>query len=170
MAGSYALRGLSKWVTHMLESHSHQPYKLIDSAAAKSLLHGCNAPAGTKVATLDVKEFYMSGDINDLHSDAMSQYEGPHSSLVSEALFLLLDWQYVQARTASPESHVFKVIVGSGMGLPHSGIVASLSFIARIEKWMHRNNILSRYEIGRYGRYHDDIIIVHHNPVFSGNS
>ena len=85
----------------------------------------------------------MSGNVTDLLEDVMSVYIGPMSSLVGEVLFMLLDnqfivgqWQLPQLRALDFENNLqsldqvnpimYKTICGSGMGLSHSGIVASV--------------------------------------------
>ena len=98
---------------------------------------GCRV-GSAKLATLDVKDFFLSGSLPDLISDCMFFYNGPHAALLREALFFLLDSQYVVplgTHIGEDESPavVHQCIEGSGMGLMHSGIIAILSFRKRVE-------------------------------------
>ena len=158
----YALKGLSMWVSGLLKAHSVIQFSIIDSAELASQAHGVHVAQGAKMATVDIKEFYMSGTIEQLHHDCMQMYSGPFFSLVSESLFLLLDWQYV---VPSASSTIFKVVEGSGMGLSHSPVVASLSFAYRVERHLDPSILLNTYGISQYSRYHDDIFVVRNDAA-----
>ena len=154
----FPLEGLAKWLTGVLSQKLPTDLLLRDSLQAKDLLHNKVVPAGTKLSTLDIKDFYMSGSTDVLLSDCVSAFEGECAlqTLVAEVLFLLLDSQYIVLR--SDKSMHFKVVEGSGMGLLFSGAVASLSFFRRVEVHMITPGNLSEHRISCYQRYHDDII------------
>ena len=65
------------------------------------------------------------------------------------------------------ETEIYKVIEGSGMGLTHSSLIASLSFIKRVESVVLTQQILDTYQIVRYIRYHDDTMVLYRDkPLF----
>jgi len=74
---------------------------------------------------------------------------------VSHALHILLEHQYVQLQPSA--DRIFKCVCGTGMGLIHSGGVASLSFYTRVEKSLLSQPMREEYGILAYYRYHDDI-------------
>ena len=157
---SYQLEGLAKWVGAQLASKLNVPHIMTDSFAVKRSLHGMQVPAGAVLATLDLKDFFMSGPIFDLIADCVSFFDGPLGILIGEVLCLLLDNQYI---VLSDGVQFFKCVAGSGMGLPHSGMVANLSFLKRVEVALVTPECLTRHSILRYVRYFDDILCVYHD-------
>ena len=74
---SYQLEGLAKWVGAQLASKLNVPHIMTDSFAVKRSLHGMQVPAGAVLATLDLKDFFMSGPIFDLIADCVFFFDGP---------------------------------------------------------------------------------------------
>jgi len=76
-------------------------------------------------------------------------------ALVSEAIYLLVDNQYVVASSLSP---LFKCVKGSGIGLEHSAAVSSAAFINRVESRFVDN--LQHHGVLVWLRYLDDIFVM----------
>lgn len=75
---------------------------------------------------LDLKDFFLCGapeDIAELVSSLVDDRK--LRELAFEALYVVLDHQFVHCQTSAG---VFKCIAGSGIGLRHSAVVASLYF------------------------------------------
>ena len=144
--GSNAMRGLSKWLADMLTKHARLPHCLIDSFVAAREWNGTHCPEGSLLATLDIKDSFLSGDACGVLAECMTLYEGAVPQLVREALFLLLDHRFVITQFHAKEllkvdfeNHLdqlgcqdpvfYKCVKGSGTGLPHSGRVAKFEFL-----------------------------------------
>ena len=175
-SANYALQGLSAWITEMLTTHISIAHNVRDSQQITNEWHQHPVDSTCKLATLNIKNFFMSGECQTLWQDVMSEYSGPLPSLVSELLYLLLSEQYITCSsdaTRLDESifdnqlhnfgtdsvSFFRVLRGSGMGLMHSAIVANTSFFVRCEK-----PLLGRFEsynIRKYGRYFDDTLVLY---------
>ena len=176
---AFALTGLSRWLSAMLTEHTVLPHNLRDSEHAREVWHNIHVPAGkVRLATLDLKEFFMSGTACELLEAVMSVYSGPCPGIVSDVLFFLLDNQYIilesnarnliadqfESKLDSLQSTtpmIFKCICGSGMGLPHSGIVANISFYKRVEAKLATSDSLASHSVSKYSRYYDDIVMMY---------
>ena len=99
-----------------------------------------------------------------LIEDVAQRFSGVLASFVRRAMHLLLDSQFVTSR--SLPGRLVEVILGSGMGLPHSGDVTDLALIHRMEVWATRN--LSPYDISVYLRFKDDILFIFKNSTLGG--
>ena len=97
------MRGLSKWVAEMLTKHARLPHCLIDSFVAAWEWKGTHCRERSLLANLDIKDFFLSGDACDLLADCMALYEGPLPQLVCEALFLLLNHEFVITQSHAKE-------------------------------------------------------------------
>ena len=115
-------------------------------------------PTGSKLVTIDLKDFFYSGTIMDLIDDCAYFVVAPITSFLKEALRILLNYQYVCLGSTAT---FFKCIRGSGMGLPHSGTVANLSFLKRVELPLVDSSVFRACKVHIYKRYHDDIFAVH---------
>lgn len=157
-AGRYAFCGLAKWLSgHLQRRLKDFPHIVKDTKAAVDRLKAVNVVASDLICTVDVREFYMSGSINELISDVLVWFTDPVlKSLIERSLWILLGNQYVH----SPHflDRLWKVIRGSGMGLPHSGEVADLALLTRMERWALTH--ASVHDISAYLRFRDDIIII----------
>ena len=165
----YALRGLSAWVSHELSSTVPDSFTVRDSLEFKRRMEGVVCKPNSRLITMDIKDFYMSGLIDDLLSDCLELYDGDHALLVKEALSSLLSWQFITPCLADGlpignddgnenmiNVQLFRVLQGSGMGLPHSGTVASASFHKRVESKIS----FQRFGIQTMTRFHDDMFFV----------
>lgn len=86
-------------------------------------------PEGCFLVKADIKEFFMSGDSEDISSDAMALYgQGPRRRVLNDALELLLSSQWVDLPRGLLQGSKLRVIRGSGMGRRHSGNLAGAAF------------------------------------------
>ena len=107
------------------------------------------------MATVDVKDFYLSGSPSEVASDVSSLMDAPLAALVKETIYSLLDNQLIFSMFLQC---FYRCYNGTGMGLKHSGHCANLAFYAAVEKaFVHR---LTAHGITSYIRYHDDIFVV----------
>ena len=88
----------------------------------------------------------MSGSAEDLVQDVIVWFAEPLKSLLRRALTLLLTSQFVKSRYFPDQ--FWQVVLGSGMGLPHSGGVADLALLTRMEGWAIRQ--ANVYDISIY--------------------
>ena len=155
----FPLEGLARWLTETFVAAVPSQHLLRDSIQARDHIHGMQVTVDAKLATLDIKDFFMSGDAHQLLADCTDAFVGAIRTLVSEVLCLLLDSQYVVLQ--SDPACMYKVVEGSGMGLLFSGSVATLSFYRRGEVKLVNPSSMTRHCVSCYRRYHDDIICVY---------
>ena len=78
-----------------------------------------------------------------------------HKNMQLDDFLFLLDNQYVRDLYNNIEC---KVVVGSGMVLPHSGSVAEMAFLVGAEeKLLHQFDL---FGIDLYGRFKDDVLVI----------
>lgn len=113
---------------------------------------------GERIVRLDVKDFFMSGRPDELCTDVCDLFDsGVERTLVYDALCVLLNNQYiVNPYTADQQNNLFKVILGSGMGLPQSGAIADGAFCTRCEVPFLQS--LAWRGIRWWYRFKDDVI------------
>ncbi|CAK0832594.1 unnamed protein product [Prorocentrum cordatum] len=164
-AGKYAFAGLSHWLGRRLrEVIKRYPHVVRDSADAARKLMSTRLDPRDHLCTMDVKEFFMSGTTEELVNDILHFFSGRLRVLIERALYLLLDNQFITASTLP--GRCFKVVLGTGMGLPHSGDVADLALIRRMETWAVAN--LTRFSIKQYLRFKDDIFLIWKHSSLGG--
>eukprot|EP00959_Pyramimonas_sp_CCMP1952_P422930 8859399-Pyramimonas_sp.AAC.1 len=137
-------------------------YIVRDAAEAAERLGGMLVTSTSKFACIDVKEFFMSGDIHELAEDCTMHLDGEARTVTREAVTILLENQYVR----SP--HVvgrFRCVVGTGMGLIHSGDVADSALVNIMECHVVRRRIMNLHAIITYMRFKDDILIIYNDFV-----
>ncbi|CAK0879642.1 unnamed protein product [Prorocentrum cordatum] len=159
-SAQYSFAGLSKWVSGVLRRHlSDLPWLVRDAVDAARHLRGRHAAPGTRLAKIDIKDYFMSGSMDELIQDATSHMTGAQKALVQRALQLLLAHQYV----SSPHwpNHRHQVVVGSGMGLIHSGEVADVALANRLESWACSQYVRMHFQVSVYMRFKDDILIAY---------
>ena len=167
-SAGYAFAGLSKWVGLQLREQLGRPTHLLrDARHLVTILKQETVANNSYFIKIDVKDFYMSGTAQELTEDARQcMHSGPRKKLLESALLFLLQEQYVESPLL--EERTFKVVLGSGMGLPHSGELADLVLL----NCMERNFTCARKKrvdvgIQQYWRFRDDILIVGSNPTGS---
>ena len=149
--------GLSRWVARTLRGR-------LDclSHLCKDARHAAEDLAGlhigdSKLVALDIKDFFMSGDTNELVEDTILHLTGPLKGLMREALFLLLFHQYVRSKTEP--GRLYRVIRGTGMGLVHSGEVSDSALYNIMETWCTNRATRQFYRVMVYKRFKDDVLL-----------
>jgi len=157
LSRSPALHGLSSWLVHELSPELGKLSWLArDAQDFKDKLASITMPDSAIMACIDIKDFYLSGNAPDLATDMKSYFSGELAETVSEVTITLLGNQYI---TTPGLPDLYRCTSGSGMGLKHSGHVASLSYAARVEVPFfsarpYRRGLLF------YARFHDDVFML----------
>ena len=155
-------QGLSKWVVSILHPILDVPWTRQDTAHFTQAVKTCVVDADSKSGCFDLKDFYLSGEAFDIAHDVSCYFSGALKSIVFDAIFFLLDNQYVITnRLAS----LYKCTRGSGIGLLHAGHLTSAHFILKVELPLLKNDMSGCRENGvrHYSRYHDDICCITDN-------
>jgi len=119
--------GLTRWVQKILEPKLYAiPWYYKDSFSVREALLEMHVNKSVAVAKIDLKDSFLSGRSHHISIVVAAVFENPVRSLLQEALFLLLEHQYVVSNTLSC---TYKCIYGSGIGLLTSASVASLYFL-----------------------------------------
>jgi hypothetical protein len=122
-------------------------------------LGGLEYADSTRFCKLDIKNFFMSRDAYILSDLASAPFrDTPMYALLKESIFFLLQHQHVLDPL---QGVVYKVVRGSGMGLPHSGAVAEMALMSAVELSLIRR--LREYQILFFGRFKDDVCILFNN-------
>ena len=172
MSNQHFLEGLSAWVDLILSSILRK--KTFICASSKNVINGIRGirvDSRSCLCKCDIKDFYMEGAHNvivtacvNVVSEALEEghvfpgIQVDKEFIVPDFEFCLryiLDNQYIDANI-SGVTH--QMVVGSGMGMKHSGGVSSVTFYDLVEK--------NLFECGApdgvlaYMRYHDDILLI----------
>ena len=148
-----AFAGFSAWLVMKLKPILHSLCHVIqDSHEFKRRVHNAAFPAGSQMATVDVKDFYLSGSAAEVSRDVSSLFQGGLAFLIQEAIFNLLDNQFIYA---SLLQSFYRCFHGTGMGLKHSGHCANLAFYVAVKRVFVTK--LHQHGISLYVRYHDDM-------------
>ena len=116
---------------------------------------------------MDVKDFYLSGDHQDIIEEVVKYFSGPEKTLLENCMQALLCNQFVEA--ASPFNHLngqklFQVTKGSGMGLKHAGALSDFLFAIADEK----SEIVRKAPgLFCYLRYRDDVLAIMERASFA---
>ena len=157
-----AFSGLSLWIHAVLDPIvGSWTWLAKDSGVVHSALTNLSVPAGVRVVKCDLKDFFLTGDARHISLEVSKLVEAGIRVLFYEALFFLLDNQYVQP---SFQASMFKCISGSGIGLLHSAHVASAYYYACVESNMSAD--FASDSLLAHWRYHDDIITAHNSREF----
>ena len=146
----------SRFIRHELDKYSHL---VKDSRAMVRLLTSVQVPPRALFVKYDIKEFYMSGDHNDLARDATSVLDGDVRGLLRESVLATLATQYVEVPGAP--NRVWRVEVGAGMGWMSSGDIADSAFLTRAEiPFALRRDSWGPVGLLAYARFRDDGVFV----------
>ena len=169
----YPFAVLSRWVMQKLDVHVYNSSLVIKNTEALIDIVKKTPLQGNEVLLkLDIKDFFLSGDGDKLVNDALTDIQDPDLDLLRNALEFLTENQYVQLPRSKGEKNPtrksdptfdqwWRCIVGTGMGLPHSGSLANSAFAGRVERtWLSRESTKAAYGIFLYARYMDDIFVV----------
>eukprot|EP00974_Lingulodinium_polyedra_P013333 1292033-Lingulodinium_polyedra.AAC.1 len=102
-------------------------------------------PAGYCFAKFDVREFFMSGTPMQL-VDAIRKClpSSPESIPLLAAVQWLLEHQFISSNQVPG---LYRVIIGSGMGLAHSSSIADASFYSHVDVMVLQRGFLRAYQI-----------------------
>ena len=101
----------------------------------------------------------MSGQHSEMPSMCEEHVADNRRETFREALEFVLDNQYVEFSNGALE--VFKVLIGSGMGLECSGDVSDICFHEMVEVgFVLDEEIRKKFFVEFYGRFRDDILVV----------
>eukprot|EP00969_Alexandrium_andersonii_P155486 6874770-Alexandrium_andersonii.AAC.1 len=141
----YSLKGLSMYVMTKLDEHIVQYGHVLASTTrfVSDISRITPLPEHT-FFKLDVKEYFMSGAMHELVRASLDIVENTVlKTLLTDALYLLLDQQFVESTEL--RGRLWKVVTGSGMGLPHSGSVCDAAMIGLFEKAMLADTVKKKY-------------------------
>ena len=154
-------RGLSFWVSGVLDDELKQlPHLLMSSEHLVSLLPGVIIEPGDKLVRIDLKHFFMSGDVASL-SNGASAIVGNRAKhmLVKAVLDFLIFEQFIQSKYLP--NRLWRVVKGSGMGLVHSSAVSDACLYTLAERpWACRVEVLREFGVKMFVRFRDDIFAV----------
>ena len=163
---AYAYGGLSQWLIDQL-SPELKPYPHIIFETDEVLTHLRSVVAGPDdfFVRLDVRDFFLSGVHSDLVDAVfMGMPSTPKTTLMKDVLWFLLDHQYV----AIPElfdDRLWRTVIGSGMGLPHSSVISDLALLNLAEKSLLPT--VHTYGVKLFLRYRDDVLVIgQHRQLF----
>ena len=170
-SAGYPFAVLSRWLMKKLDAHVYDSDLVIKNTDALIERIKSTPLIGNEVLLkLDIKDFFLSGSSEMLVEDALAGIEDPDLELLRKILHFLTERQYVQlprmksasGKHTSPSQDLWwRCIVGTGMGLPHSGSLANSAFAGKVERtWITKNSTKAAYGIFLYARYMDDIFIV----------
>ena len=87
-----------------------------DTFAVRKMLLDVVVCESTIVSKIDLKDFFLSGEACDISCEVARLVEGPVSTLVERAIYLLLDNQFVISHTLS---HPYSLICITTMLVGH---------------------------------------------------
>ena len=158
-APAYSAVGLSIWVEmQILEVLNRCEWLLSGSEALVKNLVGVKVSASMRFIQADVKDFFMTGTPAELCQAIVRHIPGPRGLLVADVSKWLLENQYVSSNMVS--GSLWQVRAGSGMGLRHSGPIADLALLDRIDSWIMQSSTRRAFNIVKYYRFKDDILII----------
>ena len=138
----------------------HLPHLLRDTDHLLQKVRCLRFPSDHRLLKIDIKDYCMSGNYNELPKSCASTVAIQHQSAFRELLNTVLRNQFVETMNSSGVKEVFRVLVGSGIGLLCSGEVSDVCFYVSAEKnFVLLPAIRAKYEISFYARFKDDTII-----------
>lgn len=166
-AGGWAYRGLSIFLGIVLEHYLIVSCSHLcrDTREVVQRLQDTIPIAGDRLCAIDVEEFFMSGAPSELCSLVKGHWNQEALSCLRHATYFFLDCQYVISKYHLGK--LWKVVRGSGMGLPHSGALADLCLHNVAEDILISKSRVESASIRAYMRFKDDILTLFHNfPAF----
>ena len=158
---SPSFEGLSRWIVSILKPHLDLPWIKQDTAQFTKSVSTVSIRDFNKSCALDLKDFYLSGEATGIALSVSKLFSGAMKSLVFDAIFFLVDNQYVITYTLPS---LYKCSKGSGIGLLHAAHLTSAFFVQEVEKHAvgEQQEVSQAYGIKYYARYHDDIFCIAH--------
>jgi hypothetical protein len=137
------------------------PHILKDSDHFMRVLTGMLFEPTDRIIKLDIKDFFMSGEINPLVLHSMSLISDPgERSVLAELLRIVLTTQLI-CIPGDPTRSRWRVKIGSGMGLIVSGEVSDSAFLQMAEvTTILQPSFREKYNVRLWLRFKDDIFCV----------
>ena len=164
----FAFEGLTAWIDYVLKPILlSMPHMLANSEAFVKAVGGVKLSGNSVLVRIDVEEFFMSGSVEQLLNSTSNLVPHNVKGVYMTALRFLLSHQYVVSDLLPDEVH--RVILGTGMGMRHSGSVADASFYHQAEArfiynkrgvWAIDYDFLKRWGVSHYFRFKDDLFLV----------
>ncbi len=158
-AANPKFRGLSFWVSAVLDDELKQlPHLLMSSERLVSLLPSVTIEPGDKLVRIDLKHFFMSGDVSSLSDGASAIVENREKKLLVKAVLDLTFEQFIQPKYLPNRLWRAK---GSGMGLVHSSAVCDACLYTLAERpWACREELLREFGVKMFVRFRDDVFAI----------
>ena len=101
---------------------------------------------GWAMIRIDIDHFLCQGQSSNFSDAAASLFDWPHKRLVHQVcMFILLTHQYI---ASSLVPGLWRVVIGSGMGLRHSSSICDAAFLALCElPWGLKPVVRAKYHI-----------------------
>ena len=158
-ATNYAYKGLSIWLSQKIRSYLRKfDYLLKDSAFLVKDLESLDVWPTYVIVKLDIKDFFLSGNHQDLDRDTKCIFRGTERYVFSKVVSFLLSSQAVQHPYSGD---CYAIVTGTGMGLTHSGELADLALHSKVERhFVLDPGCREKHGIVRYYRFKDDAIAI----------
>jgi len=154
--------GLAKWVQKMLDPIVLGiPWCMKDSFSVRNTLLELSLNASVSILKIDLKDFFLSGKPHHVSQVIANLFEpGDLKDLIQEAVFMLLEYQFVVTHTLGS---TYRCVLGSGIGLLASAAIATCFFYGYVEKgYIHNIKGLVCWI-----RYHDDVLAVYRSRALA---
>ena len=165
---NYSFKDIGLWLQHQLAQKLDELSHLVKNPLeVKLALKEANINLHSEIYMykFDIKEFFLSGTIQELKQDVMKIFQGDNAEkvrIIAESLDLLLSSQFVYSKVTD---QCLRVCEGSGMGLPQSGGIADAAFYTKTELEMLQPERRRKAGILAYLRFKDDGLIISENRV-----
>ena len=159
----FCLVGLSRWTMIQLRGALNREgasHLIRNTAQFVSEVERVPADDGHHFVRCDISDFYMSGHWEELIPDILgASFTGRRRQILFDTLRLLLCEQIVVSQFFLGAR--WRVVSGTGQGLPHSGDMADIAMWHCAEQgWGVCPEIMLRFQIVKYWRFKDDILFI----------
>ena len=111
------------------------------------------ATANFRMYKAGIQVVFMFGLHPEIIGIGKSAVAGEESEGFEDAFRFLVGSQYIK----SHDGQIFKVVIGSGMGLLSSDDISSYLFYCMVEKWLLTEQVRAKYGLMCYMRFKDDL-------------
>jgi hypothetical protein len=155
-----AFAGLSLWLARHLKTQLRDKRHLINSSdAVIQQVNGKTFSKNCRLYKIDLKDFFNSGSFDDIISFGTKGFTSSLRQVAQKVVKFLLVHQYVQSRYL--DDALFRVRVGTGMGLIHSGELADAVFYHMAESpLLAQPRSLQFFGVECFTRFKDDMLFI----------
>jgi len=159
-SSQYLLAGLGSWVAKKCISQlENAKFMIPDTRQFVKEISRIKPKSSHRFVKLDIAQILLSGTLPELVRDATTSLQGSERDLTRKVLEYLRWEQYVESRWLP--GRLFRTVVGTGMGLVHSGEVADAAYYHRVEKGrMDDESYMQQFSIDGYWRFKDGALIL----------